>query len=120
MSLQLRIVLLFVSTVFLLYVISKIKKSKVKIDFTFFWILFSVLLVVLCLFPELIIYGSQIVGIISPINFLLVLIIFLLIYKVFSLSLIISSLQQKIEHLVQNMALEKKEEEDENNKCDKE
>lgn len=120
MSLQLRIVLLFVSTVFLLYVISKIKKSKVKIDFTFFWILFSILLVVFCVFPELILYGSQLVGIISPINFLLVLIIFLLIYKVFSLSLIISSLQQKIEHLVQNMALEKKEEEDENNKCDKE
>lgn len=113
MSLYLRIVLILISSLSFIYILSKVRKSKVKVDFTFFWILFSLFLLLLSIFPKIADLGAKLVGIISPLNFVLLLIIFLLLYKVFTLTLQFSNLQQRFEQLVQTLALKEKNNKDE-------
>lgn len=111
MSLYLRIVLIIVSFVYFIFIVRNIRKSKVKLDNTFFWIAFSFFILILSLFPKIADYGANLVGMISSVNFVLLFIIFLLLYKMFTLTVQFSRLQQKFEELVQNIALKNKEEE---------
>ncbi len=92
-----------------IFVVTNIRKSKVKLDNTFFWVAFSFLTLLLSIFPKIADYGARIAGIISPLNFILFFVIFLLLYKVFTLTLQLSRLQQRFEDLVQNLALKEKE-----------
>lgn len=46
MSIMLRIVLLIVSILTMVYIISRIRKSKMKIETSLFWIFFSLLCVI--------------------------------------------------------------------------
>ena len=108
MPLYLQCVLIIASVLFFIYVTTQIRKAKVKIDFTFFWIIFALFLLVISIFPNLVNLGARLAGISTPVTFVLVLIIFLLMYKVFSLSIHISIMQEKIEKLVQEIALREK------------
>lgn len=108
MSFYLRIVLIFVSFVSFLFIIRNIRKSKVKLDSCFFWILFSIFMLILSIFPQLAEYGAKLIGIVSPVNFVLLIIIFLLLYKAFTLTIQLSRLQGKVEELTQNLALKEK------------
>ncbi len=111
MPIYLQCVLIFFSALFLVYVVSQIRKQKVKLDFTFFWILFALFLLIISIFPDLVNFGSKLAGISNHVTFVLVLIIFLLMYKIFSLSLHMTILQQKLEKLVQELALKEKDSE---------
>lgn len=111
MPFYLQCILIIASALFFLYVTTQIRKAKVKIDFTFFWIIFGLLLLIISIFPEIVNIGAKLVGISTPVTFVIVLIIFLLMYKVFSLSIHISIMQEKMEKLVQELALKEKEEE---------
>ena len=102
-------VLISASVLFLLYVVIQIRKSRIKIDFTFYWIGFGLILLLLSIFPDIASHGARIVGISNPVTFVLVLIIALLLYKVFSLSVHITKLQEKLDKLVQELALKNKE-----------
>ena len=84
----------------------------IKLDYTFFWIGFSLILVLISVFPKIADFGAKLTGISSPVTFILVVIIFLLLYKVFTLTLQMSKLQERIEKLTQNLALKEKGEED--------
>ena len=112
MNLYLQSILIFVSIMSFLYIITSIRKSKVKLDYTFFWIGFSLILVLISVFPKIADFGAKLTGISSPVTFILVVIIFLLLYKVFTLTLQMSKLQERIEKLTQNLALKEKGEED--------
>ena len=112
MNLYLQSILIFVSIISFLYIVTSIRKSKVKLDYTFFWIGFSLILVLISVFPKIADFGAKLTGISSPVTFILVVIIFLLLYKVFSLTLQMSKLQERIEKLTQNLALKEKAEED--------
>ncbi len=105
MTTVLRVILILASLITFSYIILNIRKSKVRLDAVFFWILFGILLILLSVFPEILIVGSQLVGFYAPINFLFVAIIFLLLYKVFTLTMRLSAIQQKLEDLVQKLAL---------------
>ena len=112
MNLYLQSILIFVSIISFLYIITSIRKSKVKLDYTFFWIGFSLILVLISVFPKIADFGAKLTGISSPVTFILVVIIFLLLYKVFTLTLQMSKLQERIEKLTQNLALKEKGEKD--------
>ena len=114
MPLYLQCILIFASALFFIYVTTQIRKAKIKIDFTFFWIIFALFLLVISIFPDIVNWGAKLAGISTPVTFVLVLIIFLLMYKVFSLSIHISIMQEKIEKLVQELALKEKENEEKN------
>ena len=110
MTSVLQILLIIISVMTFAYIIVNIRKSKVKLESLIFWIIFGLMLVVLSVFPKIAMFASSLAGFYAPINFILVSIIFLLIYKVFTLTMHLSQIQQKLEDLVRYIALKETEE----------
>lgn len=96
MSLSLRFLLLLVSLLSCAYAIRRIRRSQMQIDDALFWIITSVLLVVISAFPKIATFFSALIGIESPANAVFLAVIFLLLTKLFSLSVQVSQLNQKI------------------------
>ena len=98
--------LFFISMGALVFVLRRIRKSQVQIENAVFWILLMMLFVIVSVFPNIVISLSDWIGIESPANFVFLCIIFLLLLKVFHLSLHISKQQYQIQQLAQIVALE--------------
>ena len=111
MSTELRIFLIIVSVLALLYVVRKIRHSKMNISDSVFWIVFAVVMILLSIFPGIIEFLSWVLGIQSPQNLLFLLIIGLLVLKIFLMAIKMSQLQDKITLLAQKFAIEKFEKE---------
>ena len=105
MAPELRITLIVVSVLALMYMIRKIRHSKMNISDSIFWIVFSVLLILISVFPIIIFFFAKLLGIQSPQNFLFLLMIGILAFKVFIMSIKVSQLQDKITALVQKIAI---------------
>jgi hypothetical protein len=75
-----------------------------QIDDALFWIVVSIHLVFVSIFPGIASFFSKLVGIESPANAVFLVIIFLLLTKLFGLSVQVSQLNQKIRALSQEMA----------------
>ena len=77
MTVVFRIVLIVASIATAYFMLKKIQQSKVKIEDSIFWILFSVMLIVLCIVPQLADFMAKLLGIKSTVNFIFLFIIFL-------------------------------------------
>ena len=108
MSIQLRLILLTASFICFFFIIRKIRKAKIRIDDAIFWILSSILFIVMALLPAIPIQLSQLMGIESPANFVFLLAFGLIFIKLFMLSMAISLELEKRTRLVQNIALKEK------------
>ncbi len=86
----------------------KIRQSKLQIESAIFWIVLSIVLVVFSIFPSVADFASRLLGIYATTNFLFLFAIFLLIVKVFYMTIHISQLETRVKELVQQMALEEK------------
>lgn len=109
MSLPLRIILIVFPIVLQLYIVGRIRKLKMKAEDALFWLVLSSVLVILGLFPIIAISVSDVLGVLSPANFVFLIVIALLLYKCFSLSTRISVLERKISAVAQSIAIEEKE-----------
>jgi hypothetical protein len=107
-----RIVLVIVCVGTFAVLISKIRKSKVSIEEAVFWILLSLMFVIFALFPVVPDTLAALLGIYSTANFLFLFIIFILLIKMFGMSMQIGILEEKIKSLVQELALRDKAERD--------
>ncbi len=87
------------------FIISNIRKSKLRISDALYWFGFSTLLILLAVFPQIAFFFGELFGIISTVNLVFLVIIALLILRVFTLTLRLSVLDQKLEELAQEMAL---------------
>jgi hypothetical protein len=107
-----RIVLVIVCVGTFAVLISKIRKSKVSIEEAVFWILLSLMFVIFALFPVIPDTLAALLGIYSTANFLFLFTIFILLIKMFGMSMQIGILEEKIKSLVQELALRDKAERD--------
>ncbi|MCX4269339.1 MAG: DUF2304 domain-containing protein [Lachnospiraceae bacterium] len=114
MSVILRIVLIIACFITCYYTLHKIRKSQMQIEDSIFWIFFSFILIIISIFPGIAYFISKLLGIGAPVNFVFLSIIFILLFKMFSMSIKISQLEYKIKNLVQQMALQNYELEKEN------
>lgn len=106
MSAALRIVLVLASFATTGYILKKIRQSKVRIEHSIFWILLSLLLIVMSLFPEFPIFFAELLGVQSAVNFIYLFIIFVLLIKVFFNSILISKLEDRVALLTQKIAID--------------
>ena len=111
MALSFRILLILVAVLLPFFVIRRIRKSSLRIEASIFWVVFSILLLIMAVFPEISIWAAGLLGVMSPANLVFAFIIFLLLVKGFTQSLEISGLEQKLENLTRKLALEEKERE---------
>ena len=107
MNILFRLLLLLISTGALIFVLIKIRKAQMQIDNAVFWIIFMLSLVVVSIFPGIVVFISDLIGVESAANFVFLCIVFLLLIKVFNLSLKVSKLQYQIQQLTQIVSLEK-------------
>ena len=112
MPIVLRVILIASSLAMLAFVIRKVKKSKMQIEYTVFWVLFGVLLLCISLVPQIVYFFAKLIGIQSPTNLVLAFIIFILVIKQFLMTIEISQLEVKIKELVEEIALKDKEKEE--------
>lgn len=113
MSTILRVLLLIASLITAVWILRKIRKNNVKQEDALFWLCFAFLLAIFGIFPGLSYLMAQILGIQSPANFVFLAVIAILIEKLFSLSIQISTLENKVEIMAAELALRCKNMEDE-------
>lgn len=106
MTMQLRMVLIVVSVLTTWLILRKIRMSKMRIEDSIFWIVFSLMLIVFSVFPEIVYWMSALSGTQTPVNFIFLFIIFVLILRIFRLTVKISQLETKVRDLVQRIAID--------------
>ncbi len=108
MSVALRLLLLIASLFTAFLICHKIRKSKVRQEDAAFWLVFAIILAVLGIFPK-ITYGlCDLLGIMSPANLVFLVIIALLLEKLLTLSIQISTMENKLEVMAAEIALRSK------------
>ncbi len=113
MTPMLRIVLIVASALLVLYTLFKIRRAQLDIDDTVFWLILPLLLLVLSIFPEIAYFFSEKLGFISPANFIFLAIVFLLLFKLFLVSVDLSVQKRRLNRLVQVHAIAEEEREEE-------
>lgn len=104
-----RIILIVVSLLTTFYILKRIRQSKLQIEYAIFWILFSGVLIVLSLFPWLVTLFTRLIGMQLPVNFIFMVFIFVLMVKMFLMTIELSTLENKVKDLTQELALAQKE-----------
>ena len=105
MSGTLRIVLLLGALITVIWILRKIFKCKVKLGDAIFWFCMASLLGVLGIVPDIAYYFAGLLGIQAPVNFIFLFILALVIEKLFTLSIKVSQLEDKITVLSAELAL---------------
>lgn len=113
MSVTLRIVLIVLSVMSLGYVIRKIRYSKMQIEYALFWIVLSILFIILAVFPAIAYWATEKLGVMSTANLIFLAIIGILLFKVFMMTIEISVLENKVRDLVQQLGIDEKNNRDE-------
>ena len=108
MSLTLRVVLILVSLLAFIYIVGKIRNSKMQIEYALFWIILSIMMMVMAIFPQILYWLTGKLGFMSTSNLVYLIIIGILLLKVFMMTIEVSALEQKVQNLVQELALNEK------------
>ena len=104
--------MVIVSLLTMSFMMRKIRQAKVQIEAAMFWVIVALILVVFSLFPGVADACARLLGIYSTPNFLFLFMIFLLMVKVFGMTLQVSQMESKQKELVQKIALAQKEREE--------
>ena len=104
MSTFFRLALIFVSVLFFGYVIHKIRKSQLQIEHSIFWVALSFLFI--SIFPGLVQWLTHLCGMVAPVNFLFLVMIFILLLRTFIMSIRMAELEEKVKNLTQKIAIQ--------------
>lgn len=112
MSFVLQIAMIIALIIFLIKVIKDVKKGKLRSDYALGWILTICIMLLLTLIPNIVFFFSKILNVISAVNMVFAIIIFLLIILVYTLMCRVSALEEKQKNIIQELALRNKKEKD--------
>ena len=108
MSSLLRVILAIGAFVALGVVINRVKRGKIRVADSIFWVVSAAVLLVVAIFPGIAFFFSGLLGFLSPSNFVFVVIIALMLIKLFSLSCELARQTNRIDELSQEIALHNK------------
>lgn len=109
MSITLQITLIVMSILLFIILIRNVKKGKLRSDYALGWIVCSIALIVVSIFPQIAYFGARLLGVISTANIVFAFMIFMLIILVYILFSKVSTLEEKQKNLIQEIAILKKE-----------
>ena len=110
MSVTLRVILIISSFIAFYLCITKIKKSQLKIENSVTWMLGCIILILMSIFPNVVVWISEKLGFVAPVNFIFLVMIAFLLMQIFIDNIHITSLNEKIKDLDHYIALKEKEE----------
>lgn len=106
-SIALRIILIVAAIGLMAFLLHSIKKSKMSIEDAMFWVAFSLLIVLMSIFPQIPSLLSDVIGFQSPVNFVFLFFIFILILRDFFSNRRISQLENRVKELTQQIAIDR-------------
>lgn len=112
MSMAMRALLIAGSVLTALYVLRRVRKSRMRTEDSVFWLLFSLILVVMGLLPNAVSALARLIGVMSAANLVFLIVIFLLIIKLFLMDQRISALQRQVTDTAQAEAIRQRREEE--------
>jgi hypothetical protein len=98
-------VLLVCAVALFVFVLRSIKKSKIRIEDSLFWIVLSVLILIMAAIPEIGYFASKLLRFQAPVNFVFLAAIAVLLVKCFTTSIHVSQLETKVKELTQQIAI---------------
>ena len=108
MNLTLKIALIIISLIYIFLILKAIRRKKINVTYSIFWIITGIALIICTIVPNLIEYISKKLGFETPSNMLFVITIFIAFYLIFNLTVILSRENRKNTLLVQEVSLLKK------------
>lgn len=107
MDIKIRILLIVVTVVCFLMLKRGVKKGKLRSDYMMGWLMASIGLIIISIFPQIVYAISDALGIVSPVNTVFLVIIFILIILVFVLFNKVAVLEEKQKNIIQEISIEK-------------
>jgi len=105
MGLKLQMFFVIASVLTFIFVIKKIQKHGLNIDDAIVWILWSIVLLIVSVFPSIPTWISKKLGFMSTSNFIFCLFIFFLYIMLFNQTTQISKLKEKQKDLIQKLSI---------------
>ena len=105
MSIAVRALLIAGSILTALYVLRRVRKSRMRTEDSVFWLVFSLILVLMGLLPDAVSALARLLGVMSAANLVFLIVIFLLIIKLFLMDQRISTLQRQVTDTAQAEAI---------------
>lgn len=119
MSFRLQVIILCCMFAVFLYIVNLMRKKAMDYKFALGWLVVVAIISVLAVFPALLARCSTLLGIASPVNMLFFLGFCLVVLLIFSLSITISKLTDKVKKLSQEIAIIRKDMYDRCNELEK-
>ena len=110
MSMMMRILLIAGSLLTAVYVLRRVRKSRLRTEDSVFWLFFSLILVLMGLLPDLVTRLASWMGVLSAANLVFLIVIFFLMIKLFLMDQRIAALQRQVTETAQAVALQEKNE----------
>ena len=107
MTLAFRCLLILGALITLIYIIRKIRHEELKIANATFWFAFATFLLLIAIFPQIVFFFSDLLGIYSPANLVFLVIVAILVVREFSTTIEIAHLRKRTTTLIQEEALKK-------------
>lgn len=109
MSIALRISLLIGIFIYVIFIFSLLRKKTFTLKYALLWFFSALVLLILDLFPVVAIWVSNILGIESVVNAVFLIFLFIVLLILVSLTSIVSKQHNDIKVLIQELAMTKKE-----------
>lgn len=106
MTITLRVLCVVGAAITFLGMAQQIRKSRIKIEDSLFWVLLSGLLLLIALVPRIASFFSNLFGFMATSNFIFCALIAILLVKEFHNTMQISQLKHKVTELAQESALD--------------
>lgn len=108
MQISLNLVLIVITLIYIFLILKSIRKKKLQMSFSLFWLITGILLIIALLIPNLVENISKALGFEVPSNMVFCLTIFVSFYLIFNLTVALSKENQKNTLLVQEVSMLKK------------
>lgn len=105
MNNTLRIVLIIFCIIWIIGLFHLIKKNKLPIKYSLIWFFPILILLILIIFPSVILFFTELLGIVSSSNMIIGVILTLLLIITLILTLIIANLKRKVNLLIQEVSI---------------
>ena len=108
MSTSLRIFALVLITIYFVVILRLLKKKKFALKYSLLWFLAGILMLIIVIWPNVLVWGAELLGIEVASNGLFAICILLEIMIMISITSVISDFANRMTRMVQNMALMEK------------
>lgn len=109
MSIRLQIFIGIVILVAFFFIVNMVRKKKIDLRYALGWLCTLAIVFVLDLFPQIVFWFAQLIGIDIPSNMVFLVGLFVAIILIYSLTVSVSNQSHKIKRLTQEVALLRKE-----------